>query len=210
MAAGGAAAGRAWQAGYCRLGLSLMPATLSRPKPLFILLLALAAVVAILWAMGRPLICTCGTVDLWGEVGPAQSQMLADWYSPSHIVHGFLFYALLRWIFPKASIERRFLVAMLVESAWEIFENTPTVIDRYREATIALGYTGDSILNSASDIAMMAIGFLAARRLPVWASIAVVLLLELVPLIVIRDNLTLNIWMLLAPTDAVRAWQAGA
>src|SRR5688500_7578439 len=186
-----------------------MPATLPRPKPLLILFLVLAAVVAILWSMGRPPICTCGTAELWGEVGPAQSQMLADWYSPSHIVHGFLFYAVLAWLFPRTSIERRFLVALLIESAWEIFENTPMVIDRYREATIALGYTGDSILNSASDIVMMTIGFLAARRLPVWASIAIVLLLELVPLIVIRDNLALNIWMLLAPTDAVRTWQAG-
>jgi hypothetical protein len=83
------------------------------------------------------------------------------------------------------------------------------VIDRYREATIALGYSGDSILNSASDIAMMALGFMAARRLPVWVSISTVLLLELIPLIVIRDNLTLNVWMLLAPNDAIRAWQAG-
>ena len=186
-----------------------MPATLPRPKPLLIFVLVLAASVAILWAMGRPPICTCGTIELWGEVGPAQSQMLADWYSPSHIVHGFLFYAVLRWIFPGVSIERRFLVALLIESAWEIFENTPMIIDRYREATIALGYTGDSILNSASDIAMMAIGFLAARRLPVWASIAIVLLLELVPLIAIRDNLTLNVWMLLAPNEAVKTWQAG-
>ena len=90
-------------------------------------------------------------------------------------------------------IERRFLVALLIEAAWEIAENTPMVIDRYREATMALGYSGDSILNSASDIAMMALGFLAARRLPVWASVAIVLLLELVPLIAIRDNLTLNV-----------------
>ena len=83
------------------------------------------------------------------------------------------------------------------------------VIDRYREATIALGYTGDSILNSLSDIAMMAIGFWGARRLPVWVSVVIVLLLELVPLIAIRDNLTLNVWMLLAPSDAIRTWQAG-
>ena len=94
-------------------------------------------------------------------------------------------------------------------TAWEIVENTPMVIDRYREATIALGYSGDSILNSASDIAMMALGFLAARRLQTWASIGTVLLLELVPLLVIRDNLTLNVWMLLAPNDTIRAWQAG-
>ncbi len=187
-----------------------MTASPPRLKPLFIFALVLGLAVAILWAMGRPPICTCGTVELWGEVGPAQSQMLADWYSPSHIVHGFLFYAVLRWLFPRTSIEHRFLVSMLVESAWEIIENTPMVIDRYREATIALGYTGDSILNSASDIAMMALGFLVARRLPVWASVAIVLALEAIPLIVIRDNLTLNVWMLLAPSDAIVNWQAGA
>jgi hypothetical protein len=187
-----------------------MPATLPRPKPLHTLVAVLGISIAILWAMGRPPICTCGTVELWGQVGPAQSQMMADWYSPSHIVHGFLFYAVMRWLWPKSSIELRFLSAMIIEAAWEIIENTPMVIDRYREATIALGYTGDSILNSASDIAMMALGFLAARRLPVWASVAIVLVLELIPLVVIRDNLTLNIWMLLAPNDAIAQWQAGA
>jgi uncharacterized protein DUF2585 len=181
----------------------------SRPKPLFILAAVLAATLAIMWAMGRPPICTCGTVELWGEVGPKQSQMLADWYSPSHIVHGFLFYALLAWLWPRAPVERRFLLALFIEAAWEIAENTPMVIDRYREATIALGYSGDSILNSLSDIVMMALGFLGARRLPIWASVGIVLVLELVPLIAIRDNLALNIIMLLAPNDTIRAWQAG-
>jgi hypothetical protein len=187
-----------------------MTASPPRPKPLITLIVILGLSIAILWAMGRPPICTCGTISLWGREGPTQSQMLADWYSPSHIVHGFLFYAALRWLWPKASVERRFVPAMLVEAAWEIIENTPMVIDRYREATIALGYSGDSILNSASDIAMMTLGYLAARRLPVWASVAIVLLLEIVPLIVIRDNLTLNVWMLLAPSDAILNWQAGA
>ena len=172
-------------------------------------LLILVATAAILLVMGRPPICTCGTVELWGIVGPRQSQMLADWYSPSHVVHGFLFYAALHLVARSWPVERRFLVALSVEAAWEVIENTPAVIDRYREATIALGYTGDSILNNMSDIAMMAAGFLAARRLPLWASAAIVLLLEIVPLIVIRDNLTLNVWMLLAPTEAIRAWQAG-
>ena len=165
--------------------------------------------VAILLAMGRPPICTCGTVTLWGSEGPAQSQMLTDWYSPSHIVHGFLFYALLHLTLPRQSEDRRFALALLIEAGWEIVENTPMIIDRYREATIALGYSGDSVLNSASDITMMAAGFLAARRLPVWASVAAVVLLEIVPLIAIRDNLALNVWMLLAPSDAVRGWQAG-
>ena len=173
-------------------------------------LLLLIAVVGILLAMGRPAICACGEVALWGSAGPRQSQMLADWYSPSHVVHGFLFYAALHWIARGWSVERRFLVALFVEAAWEIVENTPAVIDRYREATIALGYSGDSILNNLSDIGMMALGFLAARKLPAWMSLLIVLALEIVPLVVIRDNLTLNVWMLLAPNDAILAWQAGA
>ena len=166
------------------------------------------ATVAILLAMGRPPICACGEVDLWWSVGPRQSQMLADWYSFSHIVHGFLFYAVLHLLFPRWPAERRFLGALLIETAWEIFENTPMIIDRFREATIALGYSGDSILNSISDVVMMALGYLAARRLPLWASLAIVALLELVPLLAIRDNLTLNVVMLVAPSDAVLAWQA--
>jgi hypothetical protein len=171
-------------------------------------LLMLLATVAILLAMGRPPICACGEVDLWGSVGPKQSQMLADWYSPSHLVHGFLFYGALHLAARRWTVERRFLVALFVEAAWEVIENTPAVIDRYRESTIALGYVGDSILNNMSDIAMMAVGFLAARRLPLWASVAVVLVLELIPLLVIRDNLFLNVWMLLAPNQAVLNWQS--
>lgn len=177
-------------------------------------LLAFAAVAGaallILLAMGRPPICTCGEVALWGAVGPAQSQMIADWYSASHLVHGFLFYAFLWLVARRWPVQRRFLLALLVEALWEIAENTPMVIDRYREATAALGYTGDSVLNSLSDIAMMAVGFLAARRLPLWAAIMLVAVLEIVPLLVIRDNLTLNVWMLLWPTDGIAAWQAGA
>ena len=173
-------------------------------------ILLFVAVACLLWAMGRPPICTCGTVDLWGQVGPEQSQMLADWYSPSHFIHGLIFYALLWRLAKKQPVERRFLLSLVVEAAWEIMENTPVVIDRYREATMALGYSGDSILNSMSDIAMMGLGFLAARRLPVWASVALAIGFELLTLIVIRDNLTLNVWMLLAPTDWIRDWQAGA
>ena len=172
--------------------------------------LIVASALGILVAMGRPPVCTCGQVELWGPVGPTQSQMLADWYSASHMVHGLIFYALLSLVAPRWPLGMRFAVALAVESAWEIAENTPMVIDHYREATAALGYTGDAIVNSASDIAMMAVGFLAARKLPLWASVLLLLVLEVVPLIVIRDNLTLNVWMLLAPSDSVRAWQAAA
>jgi hypothetical protein len=162
--------------------------------------------------MGRPWICTCGAVDLWvnSSTSPKTSQMLADWYSPSHFLHGLIFFFLLWVVARNWTIERRFFTALLVETAWEIVENSPMIIDRYREATVAIGYTGDSVINSLSDIAMMALGFAAARRLPIWVSLALLVTLELIPLIVIRDNLTLNVWMLLAPNDAVRAWQAGA
>jgi hypothetical protein len=135
--------------------------------------------------------------------------MLADWYSLSHVVHGLLFYAALWLVARRWPVEWRFVAAMLIESGWEVLENTPFVIDRYRTATAALGYTGDSVLNSLSDIAMMGLGFLAARKLPVWASIALLVVLELVPLLVIRDNLTLNVWMLVWPTESMQAWQAG-
>jgi hypothetical protein len=178
-----------------------------RPRGAAILVVLAAA--AILWLMGRPPLHPSGAIELWGS-GSKQSQMLIDWYSASHLVHGFLFYGLLHLAMRRSKWEQRLLVATLVEAAWELVENSPVIIDRYREATIALGYTGDTILNSVSDITMMAIGFLVARRVPVWASAMIVLVLELVPLAIIRDNLTLNVWMLLAPTDAVREWQAGA
>ena len=173
-----------------------------------LVILVLAA--ATLLAMGRNPMCTCGTVDLWvgGRDSPKTSQMLADWYSFSHIVHGLLFYAALWLIARRWPVERRFIVAMLDEASWELIENTPMVIDRYRHATAALGYSGDSVLNSVSDILMMAVGFLAARKLPVWASLALLIILELIPLYVIRDNLTLNVWMLLWPDKAIAAWQA--
>ena len=173
-----------------------------------VLILVVAA--AVLLAMGRNPICTCGTVDLWVGLrdSPKTSQMLADWYSLSHIVHGLLFYAALWLVARRWPAEWRFVVALLIEASWEVTENTPFVIDRYRETTAALGYTGDSVINSLSDILMMCVGFLAARRLPVRASIGLLIVLEVVPLFVIRDNLTLNVWNLLAPNDAVAAWQS--
>jgi hypothetical protein len=160
--------------------------------------------------MGRNPICTCGTVQLWvGERDSAKtSQMLADWYSLSHIVHGLLFYGSLWLIGRRWPVERRFLIALVFEAAWEVTENTPLVIDRYRATTAALGYTGDSVINSLSDIAMMALGFLLARKLPLRAALALVLALEVIPLFTIRDNLTLNVWELIAPNKAVQAWQA--
>lgn len=178
-------------------------------RPLGAALLVVLAAAAILWLMGRPPTCSCGRIEWWGPAGREQSQMLADWYSFSHVIHGVLFYALFALLLKKLPIERRFLAATALEAAWELVENSPVIINRYREATIALGYTGDSILNSVSDILMMGVGFWLARKLPVWATVALVIVLELIPLHMIRDNLTLNVWMLLAPNETVRSWQAG-
>jgi hypothetical protein len=183
---------------------------MSRLYWLFVLAVLLAVALAEV-GMGRHPICTCGTVDLWvrGRDSPKTSQMLADWYSLSHIVHGLLFYAILWLIARRWPVERRFLAAIAVEACWEVIENTPVVIDRYRATAAALGYNGDSIVNSLSDILMMALGFLLARKLPMWISLALLVVLELVPLFVIRDNLALNVLNLLAPSHVVQAWQAG-
>jgi hypothetical protein len=184
---------------------------MTRRRAALAALTIVAIAAAILLAMGRNPICTCGTVDLWvgGRDSPKTSQMLIDWYSLSHIVHGLLFYAALWLVAQRWPVEWRFLIALLVESTWEVIENTPWIIGRYRTETAALGYNGDSVLNSLSDIAMMGVGFFLARKLPVWASVASLIVLEIVPLFVIRDNLTLNVWMLLAPSPAIAAWQAG-
>ena len=182
----------------------------SRRTWLFAVLI-FAAVAAIELAMGRNPICTCGSVELWvgARDSPKTSQMLADWYSFSHIVHGLLFYAALWLVARRLDIRWRFLIALLVEAGWEIIENTPMVIDRYRATTAALGYSGDSVINSLSDILMMALGFLLASKLPVRAAIVLLVVLEVVPLFAIRDNLTLNIIALIAPNHAIQAWQAG-
>jgi hypothetical protein len=162
-------------------------------------------------AMGRHPICTCGTIDLWvgARESPRTSQMLADWYSLSHIVHGLLFYAALWLVARRWPVQSRFLAALLIEAAWEVTENTPFIIDRYRATTAAIGYTGDSVINSLSDMVMMALGFLLARKLPVWGAVLLVVALEIIPLLAIRDNLTLNVWALIAPNQSLQSWQAG-
>ena len=181
-----------------------------RARAWLLALVIVAAAAAIELSFGRHPICTCGTIELWvgARDSPKTSQMLLDWYSLSHIVHGLLFYGLLWLVARRWPVQPRFLAALLVEATWEVVENTPFVINRYRETTAALGYSGDSVLNSMSDIAMMAFGFLLARKLPLWAAVVLVLTLEIIPLFAIRDNLTLNVWQLIAPSKALEAWQA--
>ena len=190
--------------------------TLTPHRRALLATLALVALaVALLFAMDRPPICTCGTVELWHGVveSSGNSQHLTDWYSPSHFTHGLIMYfvAWLLWckfhLFGGKPARWALPIAVMVEAAWEIAENTPMVIDRYRAVTVSFGYSGDSIVNSAADIGWMIAGFVVATRLPAWASVALALLFELLTLWIIRDNLTLNVIMLFWPIEAIRQWQ---
>jgi hypothetical protein len=175
----------------------------------------LIATVGILFTMDRPPICPCGSIKLWhGVVASSEnSQHIADWYSFSHIIHGFLFYGAAHLLWRKwkllSGVPARWAlpIAVAIEAGWELLENSPIIIDRYRAVTVSWGYSGDSIVNSMADIGWMIFGFWLASRIPVRTSVALGIAFELFTLIMIRDNLTLNVLMLVWPVEAIRQWQ---
>ncbi|HEY6918627.1 MAG TPA: DUF2585 domain-containing protein [Tabrizicola sp.] len=182
----------------------------SRLTPILIIVGIILLTAAYLLWIGREPICKCGYVKLWhGEVVSAEnSQHLSDWYTPSHIIHGFLFFGALWLVARRLSLGWRLAIATLVECAWEIIENSDAVIERYRAVTISLDYYGDSVINTVFDVFAMILGFWLAARLPVWATVALILLFEGATMLIIRDGLALNVLMLLYPLDWIAEWQA--
>ncbi len=172
--------------------------------------LIVSVVVAVELYIGRSVFGPDGKFGWWegSATSSENSQRVADAYTFSHVIHGMVFYAFLWLIARRVPVKYRFVLALLMEAAWELFENSPFIINRYREGTIALGYIGDSILNSVSDIAMAGIGFLIARFFKTWMIVALILIMEVGCLFWIRDNLTLNIIMLVHPVESIRVWQS--
>ena len=167
-----------------------------------------AATTLALWAEGRLWWCVCGRPTLWaGAWDSHTSQHLLDPYSFTHVLHGVVFFWLLAWLAPRLPADWRLAAAIALEAAWEIAENSAYVIDRYRTATAALGYTGDTIANSLGDVLCCGLGYALARKIGLRASVAVFLLVEIALVLTIHDSLVLNLIMLLYPIDAIRHWQ---
>jgi hypothetical protein len=183
---------------------------LSLPKALLISLGIVLVAALVLYAMGRTPVCPC-PFKLWvGRGQPEQSQHFLDWYSYTHVLHGVVFYFLLTVILRgRLSVAARLVIATLIEGGWEIFENTPFIINRYRTTTISHDYYGDTIVNSVGDILSMIVGFLIAARLPVWVTIFLFIASEVLLFLLLRDNLLLNVIMLIYPMEWIRQLQTG-
>jgi hypothetical protein len=163
------------------------------------------------YRFGRVIICKCGYIKVWQSavMTSENSQHLTDWYTFSHIIHGFAFFYLGRFLSKKITLFQSFILALGIETGWELIENSSFIINRYRTTTMSLDYYGDSIINSSFDILAMVLGFYLAKRLPVWAVVSLIVLMEVGVGLLIRDNLTLNIIMLLYPSQAIKKWQMG-
>ena len=189
---------------------SLTIPRLSLPWAIAIALLIVALAAGVLLWMGRIPMCKCGYIKLWhgNRANSQTSQHLTDWYTYSHVLHGIIFYWLLTVVSRGyLSVGARLVIAAMIEGAWEIFENTPFVINRYRSQTLSRDYFGDFVINSVADMLAMVVGFMLAARLPAWITVFLVIAVELVLLWLIRDNLALNILMLLYPIEAIKQWQ---
>jgi hypothetical protein len=185
---------------------------LSLPLGLLLSLAVVAIAAGIEYAMGRIPMCKCGTIKLWygGRGDSEMSQHLTDWYSYSHVLHGIIFYWLLSIVAKgRLSVAARLVIAAGIEAGWEIFENTPFIINRYRAQTVSRDYLGDSIVNSVGDMLSMLVGFLLASRLPAWVTVCLLIATEVFLLALIRDNLTLNVIMLIHPVEWIKQWQLG-
>lgn len=186
-------------------GYQVSPAHIAIVAALF------AVQAAVLFALGKPAICQCGFVALWygNSAGPETSQQLTDWYSFTHVIHGLVFYPGLWLLVPRWSVGARLIAAIAIEVGWEVLENTPLIIERYRQGGLAQGYFGDSIVNSVVDTLAAALGFVMAWRFPVKLTVALALVTELLLGYAIRDNLTLNVVQLIAPSETLTRWQNG-
>lgn len=174
------------------------------------ILAVIAAQMVGLRLMGRPFFCACDALRIWsGEVlSPETSQQISDWYSFTHIEHGLIFYFVGWLLLPRLSVGRRFLLAVAVEVAWELLENSASFVEVYRRQALAIGYTGDTIVNSVADVGFMSLGYLIAARAPVWFSAALLVVIEGALVASIRDSLALNLLNFIHPVEAIARWQS--
>ncbi len=179
--------------------------------PWLVILVILLVTVYQLRTQGRMWICSCGQIYLWvGDVWSSDnSQHWFDPYAFSHLLHGVIFFWLLTWLLPRVPLMWRLGMAIAIESLWEVFENSAFIINRYRESTAALGYNGDTVVNTLGDIWICGVGFIIAFYLGFKRSLLLFVVVEVVMLFWIRDNLTLNIIMLIYPIEAIKIWQMG-